>query len=231
MIPTGWWNIDGWPTANEWSAWWTLIAIVPALAAGIAAIFAVWIAFRQLSHLIDSNNSLEAATDATSRSNLAVSRPYMTVDLEAVKSEGRNPQQALGGTLRVLIRNDGRSPAADVRLSVDPPFTPGSLEPEAARSAEEWLAKVFSGDIAFPMFRPGRVHAMLLDRIPGVFHSSTPREYRITVSYRSIDGQNVFEDTYPLSVSILGPSLAPNDWGNRISKDLQALNETIKKKR
>jgi len=37
QVATGWWNLDGWPSADEWQAWWAFLTLlVAALAAGLA---------------------------------------------------------------------------------------------------------------------------------------------------------------------------------------------------
>ncbi|MDL5487930.1 hypothetical protein [Microbacterium wangruii] len=61
MVPTGWWNFDGWPTPSEWSALWGLLAVVLAALAG-------WVAVSQLGVVVSEREERD--------------RPHLAVDFE-----------------------------------------------------------------------------------------------------------------------------------------------------
>ena len=228
----GWWNWEGWPRADEWTAWWAAVGLIPALVGAVAAITAAWIAIKQLREVVRSNDALTEANEANSVSNLSVSRPYVTVDLDLLRRETMKPGP-LQGTMRIVIRNDGASPALNVRLTAEPPFqakhlnfVEGGIERHHAV-----LAETFSGEVAYPMMRPGRTYSLTLDdAVAAVQDASLPSSYKVTAAYSTIDGLHEFEETYDLVPGVLAPLLVEADGLTRISKDLQRIATQLEKR-
>lgn len=102
------WQIEGWPTAEEWQAWWAFMTVV---VAGIAA----WFALRQYR--------------ASVRSHLEQARPYITVDFYfirgmAVSLEVKNYGSTAAEDIKFEwserpVASDARAQAAIDRSLVD----------------------------------------------------------------------------------------------------------------
>lgn len=247
MILTGWWNIAGWPTAEEWQAFWAFIAVIAAVVTALAAILAVWIARSQLGELIASNRELKAANDAAAAANknaaaaneaaaaanklaaeasLRSVRPFVSVDFEVRKHEHRNANGPLVASVWVRVTNSGRSPARDVCLSVEPAM---AVEDQAIADR---LAELFNGKPNLPLLNPGRSMAFMFAKAPEVF--STPiadTVFTISAKYSSLDSAYDFSEDFPLTLSVHGPALLETNGLRRISKDIQALTEMLRRRK
>lgn len=111
--------------------------------------------------LIQYRSHLRAERDRT--------RPYVIVDY-AFRSI----------LMQVEIKNIGTSAAADVHLSVDPPFESG------IRDQAERLNEVFSADETISMLAPGRRILYTFDRAPDYFDAKRPEKYAITAEYQDL---------------------------------------------
>ncbi len=103
------------------------------------------------------------------RSQWALSRPYVVVDFTF--------RAAI--MMQVEIRNISTSAAADVRLTVNPPF-----ESQRVNGAADALNEVFNGSHVISLLAPGRRILYSLDRAPDYFEAGLPLQYSVTATYR-----------------------------------------------
>lgn len=227
-----WWRGDGWPTAEEWSAFWAALSVLFAAVAAFAALAAVYIAFHQLRLVVRSNDTLTAANRETAESNLALYRPYVVVDIDVRKREMSKKVAYVDGTITVRVRNTGRTTARDVMLQVSPEFRSSGAKYSDEASNIEVMAKLnqnFGGEIVFKTLAPGASFSYALDTIRGYLETKDelPSLYEVTTSYNTMDESHSFTESYELNLEALGPTILETDSLRRISRDLKDLTEAI----
>jgi len=87
-----WWRFEGWPTAEEWQAWWAFMTVVVAAAAA-------WFALGQYKASVRSHL-------ASVRSRLEQARPYITVDFVFDS-----------GLIVIEVKNSGLTAAEDIQFT------------------------------------------------------------------------------------------------------------------
>jgi hypothetical protein len=212
-----------------------MISALAGILAGIAALIAVILARSQLGQLITSNTMLRDANNAAAAASLDLIRPYVFVDLHIVKHEFRDPNVPLTADLRVRVRNGGRTVARNVRLSIDPPFEqskrPDGVGAQASAVITETLDSMFDGSVTFPALFPDSKFSYLVDNAKEhVEDKSLTRRHVVTVRYRGQDEDLEFTDVYELDVEMLGSAFIDTDGLRRISRDLQALKQSLDKR-
>lgn len=110
-----WWRFSEMPTAEEWSAFF-----------GASALVALGFAWYQIRQVDRSNNALVASNELARQVNIEAVRPRIQIALEPSRVVRKNRNTPAEGTLYIAVRNIGVSPAHNVRMRVNEPFT--SLE-------------------------------------------------------------------------------------------------------
>lgn len=232
MTHAGWWNWQGWPLPEERSAWWTLWAALSAAIVAVLTIVLIVIAWRQLSGLAESNRHLATSNELVAESNRALSRPYVVVKFGYRRHMNRDPRAPERATLTIEVSNVGHSPAVNVRLFANPELaSTGSIvedDPAKSRARLFELRGRFDGSVPFGSIPPGQKHTFALDRLPDAMNSEdVPKSYDMRLEYEDVDN-NRYRDQYAVSFQEWETAMFDPDPGQRISKDLQAINETLK---
>ncbi len=216
---------------------WVALQGIGTILAAIAAIIALVIAGRQLGELIASNKLLAASNDAMAESNVALTRPFVVVDFEFSSSVTRKGE-TFGTSVFVMIRNDGRTPAHNITMTVDHPFAALS-EPntDGWRKSIEDLNRLMDGKTALRSLTNTRPLRYYLDgtELFGEADEPAPR-WRIDVRYENGDGRE-FHDSFTLEVEPWRRSVVVADPLKKIGKfidsvahEVKALNSTVKSK-
>jgi len=216
-----WWRIEGWPTADEWQAFWSSASAV------IAAIL-LWIAWRQLGGLAISNRSLAESNELLAESNRALSRPTIVVRFEFERVAMRNyNNQTNANNVFITVENVGASPAVNVILQVTPAFkaTTEKLTPEGLAA----LNALFAGESPIRMIAPHQRLKYILDSAKDALGDpSLPPEYTVKASYTDIEGGGNYTEDFVLQMSPWGMSVAEVDPAKQLSRDVQFISENLK---
>lgn len=213
---------------------WTAVQGTGAILAAIAAIIALVIAGRQLGQLIASNRLLAASNDAMTESNIALNRPFVVVDFEFSSSVSRQGD-AFGTAVFVMIRNDGKTPAHNITMTVDHPFAPLS-EPntEGWRKSVDDLNRLMNGRTLLHSLTSTRSLKYYFDgqELFGKEDEPAP-QWRIDVRYEDGEGRE-FRDSFTLeveawrrSVIIVDPLKRIGKYINSVAHEVKTLNSTI----
>lgn len=215
------WRFDWAPTAEEWQAFWAMLGVV-------AALLLLYVAWKQLSGLAESNLQLARSNELLTESNKALSRPLVVVEYEFRVQSRRNYASPNGSsTIFVVIRNVGQTPARDLFLTVDPPFE--STSDAISEKALGFLANQFSGTVPIRMLTPGQKLMYALDEAAtAVGNEDLPDEYQILARFTDVAGTEEFEEEFVLQMSPWALSVADQDPLRRISRDIQFVSETLK---
>lgn len=216
------WQCDGCPTAEEWQAFWAFAGVVVA-----GVLLAVAIA--QLRGLGEANRLLAASNMGLTESNAALVRPYVVVQFGIARSMRRDPRVDEGRTATLEIRNNGQTTALNVRVKMSPPLeTTLTIVPEkaAAESLRDGVRDVFSGR-SMGTISPGQSVVYPIDKLEGFLNDATlPDHYDLEVVYSDLSGRE-WAEVYTVSMGSRGPSLTEPDRLQRISKDIQHLQEAV----
>lgn len=216
-----WWRFEGWPTAGEWQAWWGFAAVI---VAGVL----LYVAWKQLSGLAESNKQLAESNRLLTESNKAISRPVVVVEYAFERQASRdftNTQNE--STVFVVVQNVGTSPARDVLLTVSPAFEHESGSVGAAATA--FLNDLFSGTAPIKMLTPGQRLKYVLDDAREALQSETlPSEYEVTATYTDLERTESFSDEFVLHMSPWAMSIAEVAPLKRISKDIQFVSQSLR---
>lgn len=216
-----WWRYPNMPTADEWQALFGASVLV--------ALALTWLQIRQVE---SSNRQLIDANELARRANLEISRPRVQVLLQADRQVFKDRSADVRGTMYISIRNIGQSPARNVRLTVDVPFT--SMEkffnPGMMTQHFSEINAVFDGSVRFPVLNAeSGNYVWFLGRVPELFNApaTVPRRYTVSASYESTGGESYSEETIldldiEKRVELAAPPLA------RIAKDIQVVGEVLK---
>ncbi|MFD4957862.1 hypothetical protein [Microbacterium sp. NPDC058389] len=215
-----WWRFENMPTAEEWQALFGATVLV--------ALALTWYQIRQVD---SSNLELVRANELSRQANLEISRPrvqvYLQMDRQVLKSRGQSVQ----GTMYLAIRNTGQSPALNVKLQVDVPFSsseeffmPGRMQPHF-----EEVNAVFDGTVRFPVMSKDAPYVWLMGRVPRIFDevAGVPRRYEVTASYDSSAGESYVEKM-PLDLDIEKRIELPVPPLVRIGKDIEVVGDHLK---
>lgn len=205
------------------AVFWSAVQGIGTVIAAIAAIVALLIAGSQLRQLIASNRLLAESNDTMTESNIALMRPYVVVDYEFRPSLTRGGGTS-GTSVFVVIRNDGHTPAHNITMEVDRPFTPLS-EPdqEGWRKSIEDLNRMMDGHSVLRSLTSTRPLKYYLDdeAIFGVSDEPAPA-WTVTAAYEDANGRK-FEETFHLDVQPWRRSIAIGDPLLRIGKYIDAV--------
>jgi len=205
------------------AVFWSAVQGIGTLIAAVAAIAAVFIAGSQLRQLIASNRLLAESNDTMAESNIALTRPYVVIDYEFRPSLTRNGDTS-GTSVLVVIRNDGRTPAHNITMTVDKPFVPIS-EPDQDgwRKSIEDLNRAMDGTSVLRSLTSARPLMYYLDdeALFGVADEPAPA-WTVNVRYEDGDGRP-FEEAFHLDVEPWRRSLAIGDPLLRVGKYIDAV--------
>lgn len=205
------------------AVFWSAVQGVGTVIAAAAAIIALIIAGSQLRQLIASNRLLADSNDTMAESNIALTRPYVVVDYEFRPSLTRGGGTS-GTSVFVVIRNDGQTPAHNITLEVDRPFTPLS-EPDQDgwRKSVEDLNRMMNGRSILRFLTSTRPLKYYLDdeAIFGVSDEPAPA-WTVTATYEDANGRE-FEETFHLDVEPWRRSIAIGDPLLRVGKYIDAV--------
>ena len=170
-------------------------------------------------------------------SNIALTRPYVVVDYEFRPSLTRTGGTS-GTSVFVVIRNDGRTPAHNVTMSVDHPFSPISApDQEGWSKSIEDLNRMMNGTSVLRSLTSTRPLKHYLDdeALFGVSDEPAPA-WTVTVNYEDGDGR-AFEESFHLdvepwrrSVAIGDPLLRVGKYIDAVAHQLRDVNRTIRGK-
>lgn len=217
-----WWRLPDMPSAEEWSAFF-----------GISALIALAFAWYQLRQVDQSNRQLILSNEQARKITLEQIRPrvraFWHVDRAATKKRGEPAR----GSIYVAIRNFGPNAATNVKLRVNPAFVsldkfflPGKKEEHLGK-----MNKVFDGSVYFDTLLPEKTYVWFLGDTPGLLDDETlgVRRYTVTVEYDGLPSGERYSDVFNLDLDIernLSKPVAPLD---RIGKDLEVLGDKIDK--
>ncbi|WP_262002031.1 hypothetical protein [Microbacterium sp. Mcb102] len=193
------------------AVFWSAVQGIGTVIAAVAAIIALIIAGSQLRQLIASNRLLAESNDAMVESNIAVTRPYVIVDYQFRPSVSRRGGTT-GSSVFVVIRNDGRTPAHNITMKVDRPFTPVSKpDGEGWRKSLEDLNRMMNGESVIRSLTAARPLKYYIDdeALFGVSDEAAPR-WSVQVSYEDAEGR-AFRETFHLDVEPWRRSIAEAD--------------------
>lgn len=215
-----WWRFPNMPTPEEWSAIF-----------GASALIALGFAWYQIRQVDQSNKALIASNELARQVNLEAVRPRVQISLEPTrfvsKDRGRPPE----GTLHIAIRNIGVSPASNVRMCVNPPFTslekffkPGMMNTHFAE-----INKVFSGEIAFRTLNPGNTYSWFLGGVPELFQDEpgVPRRWEVEAEYTGTASAEPFRESFVLDLDVEKHIELPIDPLVRIGKDIEIVGNNL----
>jgi hypothetical protein len=215
-----WWRFENMPSAEEWQA---LFA-----ATVLGALAFTWYQIRQVD---SSNRELVQANELTRQANLEISRPRVQVYLQMDRRVSKSRGLPLEGTMFIAVRNSGRSPALNVRLLVDTPFTsmkeffkPGMMPIHFAK-----VNSVFDGTVRFPVMNPDATYVWFFGQVPRIFEMTpgVPRRYAVTVMYDSSAGQS-YEEQMVLDLDVEKQLELPVPPLVRIGKDIEVVGDHLK---
>lgn len=218
------WRFDWAPTPEEWQAVWAMLGVM-------AALLLLYVAWKQLSGLAESNRQLARSNELLTESNKSLSRPIVVVEFEFRVPSNRNYNGPNGTSkLFIVIKNVGQAPARDLKLQSDPQFE--SASPAMFDKALSFLRERFSGDLPIRMLTPGqRLTYALDDASVAIKSRDLPAEYKVNTSYTDITGREMYGEELVLQLSPWALSVADQDPMKRISKDIQFIAEILKDSR
>lgn len=217
---------------------WAAVQGIGTLLAAIAAIIALVIAGRQLGQLIASNKLLAASNDAMTESNLALTRPYVVVDFEFSVSASRNGG-SIGTSVFVIIRNDGRTPAHNVRMIADQPLAPISRpDADGWRKSIEDLNRMTDGSTVLRSLTNSRPLKYYLDGVEFFGEADEPApSWVVDVRYEDAGGRE-FRDRFVLevepwrrSVAVAEPLARIGKYIDSVAHEVKSLSGVVKSKR
>lgn len=221
----------------EEAVFWAAVQGVGTIVAAVAAVIALVIAGSQLRQLIASNRILADSNDTMAASNIALTRPYVVVDFEFRPSVSRTGGTT-GTTVFVVVRNDGRTSAHNIKMTVDRPFAAVSLVDQVGwRKSLEDLNRLMDGASVLRSLTSTRPLKYVLDTqgIFGAADEPAPR-WEVTVTYEDADGRS-FDDVFHLevepwrrSVAIPDPLIQTGKYVDAVAHELKELRSTIRAK-
>ncbi|MEF3404039.1 hypothetical protein [Agromyces sp. CCNWLW203] len=199
----GWWDLAGWPTAEQWSALWALGAmlatfgtVLVGLGTLIVAGVAAWAALRQLRAYIAEQEEQ--------------ARPYLVVDFWFKSNT----------MIFVSVENISSTPATDVTLRADPMVR----STRTTDGRNEALAEVFGGRFVIPQIAPGRVMRWYVDSNLNMFNiTSVPHRFEVTASYNDPRGRVTrsgelrrYSDVFVLDLDAFGEASAEENYEHKM---------------
>lgn len=199
---------------------------------GVSALAALAFAWHQIRQVDRSNRELIASNAASRRLNMEGMRPRVQVSLQPRRFVTRNRGADAIATIYIEVRNIGPSPAHNVRMLVDPPFTSSEdFFDQGKRDAHfEMVNKAFNGEISFPTLHPGNTYIWYLGRAPEVFHQAQeiPRRWTIHAQYDGTMSDEGFQDSFTLDLDVETPVDISENPLIRIGKDLEVVGDRLR---
>lgn len=130
------------------------------------------------------------------------------------------------GKIYIAVQNIGVSPARDVRLKVNPPFT--SLEeffnPNMMEGHFDKINKIFNGEVHFQILNPGNKYIFLLGGTE-LFNAGHEirRQWRVETHYSGTASYEPFSETFVLDLDVEMRIEAPVNPLVRIGKDIEVV--------
>ncbi|MDQ0642044.1 hypothetical protein [Microbacterium murale] len=207
---------------------WAAVQGIGTVLAAIAAMIALVLAGRQLGELVSSNKLLTASNNAMTESNVALTRPYVVVDLEFLPSVSRSGE-TLGTSVFVVIKNDGKTAAHNIRMSTDRPFESVS-EPntDGWRKSLEDLNRMANGATILRSLTNTRPLKYYLDGTELFGKADEPGpSWTVSVDYEDGEGRG-FHDSFALEVEAWRRSIVIADPLVRIGKYIDSVAHEVK---
>jgi hypothetical protein len=215
-----WWRLPNLPTADEWSALW-----------GIAAVVALFFAWRQLRQVDQSNKQLVASNELTRQVNLETLRPRVLVSLDYTRTISRQRGGPAEGQVWVAIENIGSNVALDVRLTVDRPFQSLPQFFKAGKMEEHLseMTEAFDGRVLFDSLVPGKKYVWFLGRVPDLFkdESGVTRRYQIEARYSGLHSSQPYRHGFVIDLDTEKRIQSIVDPLQRIGRDLEVIGEKL----
>lgn len=220
------------------AVFWAAVQGIGTVLAAIAAIIALVIAGRQLSQVIASNKLLAASNEAMTESNIALTRPYVVVDFEFTPTVTRGGS-TFGVSVFVTVRNDGKTPAHNVAMSVDRPFEPISTpNTDGWREAIADLNRMTDGSTVLRSLTNTRPLKYYLDgeELFGKGNEPAP-SWRVEARYEDSDGREYHEffslevEPWRRSIAIADPLVRIGKYVDAVAHAVKALDGTVKSKK
>jgi hypothetical protein len=205
------------------AVFWAAVQGIGTILASIAALIALVIARGQLRELVSSNKLLAASNEAVTESNIALTRPYVVVDLEFSVTPTRSGDTS-GTAVLVEIRNDGKTPAHNITMSVDHPFESLSVpDTEGWRKSLADLNRLTSGASVLKSLTNSRPLKFYLDgeELFGVADEPAPT-WAVQVTYEDASGRE-FRDEFVLEVEPWRRAIAAPDQLQKVGKYIDAV--------
>lgn len=223
VLAAEWWRFPGAPTADEWQAFYALVSVLIA-AGGLA-----FAGFQLRQSALAAKRAAEAEEGQA--------RPYLNVRFDLQVDASADPKKAHAdeGVLFVLVESVGRTPAANIALTVSPEFEtsgkgrPESDGPDPAMAALKW---VFSGDKRISMLGPGEQLRYVLDFTSEVLdpESNLPTRYDVLASYTDADGARQHKSQFVLDLEPWRFSIMNASPIDVIARQVRRVNENLEKK-
>lgn len=215
---------------------WTAVQGIGTLLAALAAIIALVIAGRQLGQLIASNELLAASNEAMTDSNIALTRPYVVVDFEFVPSVNRSGGTS-GTSVFVTVRNDGKTPAHNITISVDRAFAAVSTpDSEGWRKSIEDLNRLANGTTVLRSLTNTRPLKYYLDDSGFFGEDDEPAPcWEVHVRYEDSNGREIREafvlevEPWRRTVAIADPLVRIGKYIDGVAHEVKSLNSTVSK--
>ncbi|WP_313356205.1 hypothetical protein [Microbacterium sp.] len=216
-----WWRWDGWPTAAEWQAWWAFGGVL------VAAVL-LYVAWKQLGGLAESNRELKRSNELLTASNKEISRPVVIIEYALERHAQRDYSNSSGdSTVYVVVRNVGASPARDVRLTGSPAFQRAGGR--VTQDSIDALNDLFSGARPIKMLTPGQELKYAFDDARAALsNAAVPAEYTVAAIYTDLQRTESYADEFVLELSPWGPSVAEVAPMKRLSKDIQFVAQSLR---
>ncbi|WP_147361914.1 hypothetical protein [Clavibacter phaseoli] len=215
---SAWWRISGFPSADEWAAFF-------AATSAVVAILGLAFAGFQLRASARANGRAADAEEARTR-------PYLDVRFDLHKDASADPKkdQADEGLLFIVVQSVGSTPAANIAFNTDPTFaTSGRGRKEADGQDEPMRALlwVFSGKVTISALAPGVRLTYFLDFAREVLSptSRLPTRYEVVATYSDADQTRTYRQRFVLDLEAWRYSIARADPIEVIARQLRRLNE------
>jgi hypothetical protein len=136
----------------------------------------------------------------------ALFKPEVNVDFETIAY-----------AIRLVVRNDGRSPAHNVNIEITP--SPVDAQGKQLIDIIPWLQN------PIPTLLPGKRIEKVLGSHINIFERDVPREFEVNMSYESSTGKKYEVDPYTLDLEQFRGSTIPSP---KLEYSLHIISEEIK---
>lgn len=215
-----WWRLDGWPSAEEWQAFWAFISVLVAIV-GLA-----FAGYQLRQSAISARRAAEAEEART--------RPYVSVrmDLEVHASGDPKKDNNGEGIIYVIVESVGATPAVDIALSVTPAWrTSGRGKPSAGSDpVMDTLKWVFSGERVISMLGPSERLRYFLDFAREAMNSDNdlPKRYEIVATYGDAAGRR-YTSRHVIDFAPWGYTIMQANSLDVIARQLRRVNENLER--